>query len=158
MTEQEVTIRRAVRSDARELAGMRWDRAAEDQPLDPDDRETFLDRQLTWFAEALENGWVAWVLEQDNRLCGQVFVNVVDTVPSPVPGPAGVGYVTNLWVAPGLRGQRRGAELLEAAREWAVTVPLASLVVRPSAEATALFTGAGFRDGGMLHLPLTPGA
>jgi len=50
----EVTVRRATRDDARELAGRRWDFRAEDHDLGAETREPFLDRQLTWFAEALE--------------------------------------------------------------------------------------------------------
>ena len=38
-------------------------------------------------------------------------------VPSPVPAPTAIGYVTNFWVMPAERSQGVGAELLAAMRK-----------------------------------------
>ncbi len=150
----EVVVRRAVRFDARELAGMRWDRTAEETDLDPQDREDFLDRRVTWFADALEDGWAVWVAEEDGRLRGQVFLRVVQKVPSPVNPHGALGYLSNLWVAPELRRRGLAGRLLEAAREWAQFEPLDLLVVWPTPQTQALLDQAGFRGSDVLHLPL----
>lgn len=152
----DATVRRATRADARALAGMRWDFKAEDGDLDPAGREAFLDRQLTWFTDALESDWRVWVAEREGRLVGQVFLRVVGKVPSPVPGAAELGYVTNFWVAPALRGRGIGTALLEALREWARKVPLDTLVVWPSEAAVPHYERAGFRAGEVLQLPIRP--
>lgn len=150
----DMKIRRATRYDARDLAGLRWDFKAEAADLDPEDRERFLDRQLTWFADALAGEWVAFVAEDDARLIGQVFVRVVDKVPSPAPGPTAIGYVTNFWVRPDRRGQGIGGALLDAVRSWADTMPLEALVVWPSDNWVPDYEQAGFHSDAVLQLPL----
>ncbi len=149
-----MTIRRASRLDARELAGMRWDFKSEDAELDPGQREWFLDRQLTWFTDALDGDWAAWVAEIDGRLRGQVWVRLVHKVPSPAPGPTEIGYVTNFWVTPPLRGQGIGKELLAAMIHWAERMPLEALVVWPSDNWVPDYEQAGFRSDRVLQLPL----
>lgn len=154
----ETTIRKAERSDARELAGLRWDATAEGGDLDPGDREQFMDRQLSWFLDALAGDWVAFVAEADGRLVGQLFVQECHEVPSPTPGPTAIGYVTNFWVRPDLRGRGIGRRLLAEMRTWADSRPLEALVVWPTENWVPDYEHAGFRSDRVLQLPLAVGA
>jgi len=95
-----VVVREAVATDARRLAGMRWDVKAEEGGLDPGTREAWVDRHTTWFKDAVAGEWQVFVAEDGLQLYGHVFVRVVDKAPSPQPGPTAIGYVTNFYVVP----------------------------------------------------------
>ena len=109
-----MVVREAVATDARRLAGMRWDVKAEDGGLDPETREAWVDRHTTWFKDAVTGDWQVFVAEDGLRLCGHVFVRVVDKAPSPQPGATAIGYVTNFYVVPDRRGAGIGDRLLDA--------------------------------------------
>jgi ribosomal protein S18 acetylase RimI-like enzyme len=151
----DVEVRDAVASDARGLAALRWDLKAEDADLDPQTRETFIDRHTSWFLDAMAGDWKVLVAQDGLTLCGHVFVRVVDKAPSPVPGPTAIGYVTNFYVVPDRRGQGIGGRLLQGMRDWAERVPLDALVVWPSDASVAEYERAGFSGDEVLQLPIT---
>ena len=153
-----VLVRAAVATDARRLAAMRWDLKADDGGLDAETREAWVDRHTTWFKDAVSGDWQVFVAEEGLRLCGHVFVRVVDQAPSPQPGPTAIGYVTNFYVLPGRRGVGIGGRLLEAMTAWAGRRALDTLVVWPSDEAVAAYERVGFSGGEVLQLPVTRAA
>ena len=158
-TERErVVVREAVATDARRLAGMRWDVEAEDGGLDPETREAWVDRHTTWFKDAVTGEWQVFVAEDGLRLCGHVFVRVVDKAPSPRPDAAAIGYVMNFCVVPERRGQGIGDRLLEAMTAWAGRGELDVLVVWPSDESVAHYERVGFSGGEVLQLPVSRAA
>ena len=150
-----VVVREAVATDARRLAGMRWDVKAEDGGLDPENREAWVDRHTTWFKDAVTGEWQVFVAEDGLRLCGHVFVRVVDKAPSPQPGATAIGYVTNFYVVPDRRGAGIGDRLLDAMTTWAGLKALDALVVWPSDESVANYERAGFSGGEVLQLPVS---
>jgi ribosomal protein S18 acetylase RimI-like enzyme len=152
---ERVEVREAVATDARRLAGMRWDVEAEDGGLDPESREAWVDRHTTWFKDAVTGEWQVFVAEDGLRLCGHVFVRVVDKAPSPRPGATAIGYVTNFYVVPERRGQGIGDRLLEAMTAWADRGELDVLVVWPSDESVAHYERVGFSGGEVLQLPVS---
>jgi ribosomal protein S18 acetylase RimI-like enzyme len=155
-TERErVVVREAVATDARRLAGMRWDVMAEDGGLDPETREAWVDRHTTWFKDAVTGDWQVFVAEDGLRLCGHVFVRVVDKAPSPQPGATAIGYVTNFYVVADRRGAGIGDRLLEAMTAWAGRGELDVLVVWPSDASVAHYERVGFSGGEVLQLPLS---
>ena len=54
-----------------------------------------------------------FVLEDDQGLCGFIWVALITTMVEPF-----VGYIKNIYVAPRLRGQGCGKILLDAADDW----------------------------------------
>ena len=140
-------IRRAVADDAPALARMRLDfkREDNDDTPAPVSEATFVDAASPWLRERLENGsWLAWVAETDGRLCGHVFLHVVEKVPDPYPGSQVWGYVTNFYVVPGRRGHGLGRLLLDAVRAHACAEEFDTLVVWPSERSSPLYRRAGF--------------
>jgi GNAT superfamily N-acetyltransferase len=150
-----VVLREAVATDARRLAGMRWDVKAEDGGLDPETREGWVDRHTTWFKDAVTGDWQVFVAEDGLRLCGHVFVRVVAKAPSPRPGATAIGYVTNFYVVPDRRGAGIGDRLLQAMTAWAGRGDLDVLVVWPSDESVAHYERVGFSGGEVLQLPVS---
>ena len=150
-----VVVREAVATDARRLAGMRWDVKAEEGGLDPGTREAWVDRHTTWFKDAVAGEWQVFVAEDGLQLYGHVFVRVVDKAPSPQPGPTAIGYVTNFYVVPERRGAGIGGRLLDATTAWAGGERLDALVVWPSDASVADYERVGFSAGQVLQLPLS---
>lgn len=150
-----VVVREAVGTDARRLAGMRWDVKAEEGGLDPATREAWVDRHTTWFKDAVAGDWQVFVAEDGLQLCGHVFVRVVDKAPSPQPGATAIGYLTNFYVVAERRGAGIGGRLLDAITAWAGRKRLDALVVWPSDASVADYERVGFTAGQVLQLPLS---
>ncbi|MCE5216725.1 GNAT family N-acetyltransferase [bacterium] len=54
-----------------------------------------------------------YVLEEEGRACGFLWVSLIGTMVDPC-----IGYIRNIYVAPSLRGQGHGRELLVFAENW----------------------------------------
>ncbi|MGW6278270.1 hypothetical protein [Kribbella sp. NPDC055071] len=90
----DATIRRATVNDAFVLAQMRLDFKREDNDgaETPVSDESSVDEAGRWIEGRLQNGtWLAWIAEVDGRMCGQVFLHVIEKVPGPYPGPCLLG-------------------------------------------------------------------
>jgi len=140
-------IRRAVADDALLLARMRFEFKREDTDGTPAPvaEAVFVDAAGPWLRERLENeSWLAWVAEADGQVCGQVFLQVIEKVPDPYPGPTVLGYVTNFYVTPAHRGQGLGRLLLDALNTHTRAENFDTLVVWPSERSAPLYERTGF--------------
>ncbi len=54
-----------------------------------------------------------FVLEEGGRACGFLWVSLISTLVDPC-----VGYIRNIYVAPDLRGEGYGRQLLDLAESW----------------------------------------
>lgn len=154
-------IRRAVADDASVLARMRLEFKREDNggaPA-PVSEASFVAAASPWIRGRLENeSWLAWVAEVDGRVCGHVFLHVIEKVPDPYPGPMVLGYVTNFYVAPAQRGHGLGSLLMAALRAHARAENFDTLVVWPSERSASLYQRTGFANPGeLLELQLGNG-
>lgn len=149
------TIRAASPSDSSSLAELRLAFKQEDDPGAVRDAQ-FATRLEQWFSQRLGDGsWLAWVAELDGRIVGHVLVCLIDRVPSPSGDSAPLGYVTNFYVAPGIRNRGIGASLLGAVTANARSAKLNTLVAWPSEESDSIYRRAGFeRPADLLELPL----
>lgn len=140
-------IRRALNGDAPALARLRWDfkREDHDNAPAPVSEAAFADACGAWLRDRLASGsWLAWVAEVDGRVCGHVFLHVVEKVPDPFPGSAVWGYVTNFYVVPAHRGRGLGRQLLDALDAHARSEGFDTLVVWPSERSAPLYRRVGF--------------
>jgi ribosomal protein S18 acetylase RimI-like enzyme len=154
----DVVIRRAELDDAPALAAMRWQFRVEDGGGEvPRDEGEFIAECEQWLRSRLVGPWRVWVAEVGGRPCGQLFVCLVEKVPSPYPGSDTLGYVTNFYVVPEQRDRGLGRALLDAATGYAHAHGLDTLVVWPSERSAPLYRRCGF--GGpdqLLELPVAP--
>jgi ribosomal protein S18 acetylase RimI-like enzyme len=76
--------------------------------------KAFLDDFALQLREAAHNPTEKmYVLDDDGRVCGFVWLEIRSTMIDPI-----VGYIKNIYVAPELRGQGYGRLLLATAEEW----------------------------------------
>lgn len=153
-----IAIRRAGSDDAPALAAMRRRFKMEDgREGVPQDEEEFIAECGQWLRSRMAGPWRAWVAEVDGRICGHVFVCLVEKVPSPYPGSDALGYVTNFYVAPEQRDRGLGRALLDEATGYARAHGLDTLIVWPSERSAPLYRRCGFDEpGGLLELPVAP--
>jgi ribosomal protein S18 acetylase RimI-like enzyme len=149
--EMTYTIREAHWQDARELARLRWEYRAEDQPAQK--FECFLGACEPWLRTAIKSRrWmIAVAASPDGSLCGCMYLQCVDKVPIPGAITRSWGYVTNAYVSAGQRGKGIGGGLLDLLVDLARTRGLEFLIVWPSVSAVSLYERAGFRPASEVH-------
>jgi GNAT superfamily N-acetyltransferase len=144
------TIRPANVHDADQLARLRWDFRIEDGTSPSATLAEFVDEMRAFVGDLLAEGtaWRAWVAEDDARLVGCVWLQVVERVPHPNlrRGERPIAYVTNLYVVPELRDGGIGRELLDAAVDYARERRASAAILWPSPRSTSFYRRAGFGD------------
>jgi L-amino acid N-acyltransferase YncA len=144
-------VRQAVAGDARELARLRWDFREEEQP--GRSRSAFLASFEEWFRGALSTGrWVVVVAEsQPGVVCGCMYLECIDKVPSPAATASAWGYVTNCYIASEWRRAGLGTQMLQSLVREARARRLEFLIVWPSREAVSFYRRAGFQPVADVH-------
>jgi GNAT superfamily N-acetyltransferase len=137
-------IRAARQDDAQALAELRWEfRAGRDPAVE--ERQRFVDRCTEWMAQELAGtAWRAWIARNDERIIGQVWLQLIQKVPNPIGEPERHAYLSNLYVQPSERGAV-GTALLETAIEWARANGVDRIVLWPSARSVTLYRRHDFR-------------
>jgi len=147
-------IRPAVPADAPVLARMRYRMRAEiGTPTEAEDG--FVERCAAWMAERLAPGsaWRCWVAEEGGRIVGHAWVQVFEKMPNPVDELERHGYVTNMYVAPELRGRGLGGALLDLALRHCREQEVDEIILWPSERSRSLYLRAGFTvHGDLLEL------
>lgn len=141
-------VRPATPDDADELARLRWDFRIEHGTPATRAFGEFLEEFRSFAREVLADGaaWRAWVAEDDGRLVGCVWLQLVEKVPHPGRGrwERPIAYVTNVYVEPELRDAGLGARLLDAAMTFAREHPMSEAVVWPTPRSVSFYRRAGF--------------
>lgn len=151
-----IAVRRALPADAPALAQLRWDFRSGRAPA-VEDPAAFVNRCAEWMRRELEPGgvWQSWVADDDGRIVGQVWLQLLTKVPNPVGERDKHAYLSNLYVVPDLRGGV-GHRLLEAALEWADAHRADRVVLWPTDRSRTLYERHGFvRVGDVMELTLT---
>ncbi|NLG51262.1 MAG: GNAT family N-acetyltransferase [Chloroflexi bacterium] len=141
-----MTYRLAHESDLIELAHMRWDFRAEEEPAPGDlSRESFVAACVEFLRQSLcEGRWAYWLAEREGQIVAHVCVQRVAKIPKPSRLQDAWGYVTNVYTRPAYRGQGIGTALLERVKAWAAQEGLELLIVWPSEASVAFYQHAGF--------------
>ena len=145
------TIRDAALQDADELARLRWEFRIEAGTPATRDHDEFLREFRSFATEAFADGapWRVWVAEDDGRLVGCTWLQLVHKVPHPSRTLAErpVAYVTNMYVDPGHRNSGLGRELLDRAVEFAREREVDGVLLWPSERSRPFYERAGFGPG-----------
>jgi GNAT superfamily N-acetyltransferase len=154
VTLKDVTIRRAAADDARALAASRHQfRTTFDSPrAAPQDAafETeagFVARAAPLIEGFLRNGrWHAWIAECDGRICGHLFLQLIDKMPNPDPRePEHLAYLTSFFVEPGLRDRGVGAALMHQLEDFAQRSDVEKiLIVGTTVRSRSLYARRGY--------------
>ena len=147
-------IRPAAPVDARALAELRWEfRAGKTPPTETHD--AFVDRCEAWMSVELARGvWRAWVAEQDGRVVGQIWLQVLSKLPNPAEEREHHAYISNVYVTPSARGGV-GTRLLRTAIDWARSNNIDRVVLWPTVRSRTMYERHGFvASGGVLELTL----
>jgi len=149
-------IREATPADAPVLARLRYEfRHATGEPRESDD--DFTRRCAGWMAARLMDGepWRCWVAEDDARVLGNVWLQLIEKIPNPSDEPERHAYLTNFYVIEAARGRGLGARLLSTALDFCATRDVQSVILWPTEESRALYLRRGFsRPDGLLELRL----
>ena len=141
-------LRLATPNDADELARLRWTFRVEHGTPVSRSFDEFRVEFRGFATEVLADGspWRAWVTEDDGRLVGCLWLQLVEKVPHPSRGrwERPIGYVTNVYVEPDLRNDGLGAELMDAALAFARDRGVGEVVVWPSERSVSFYRRAGF--------------
>ena len=131
-------------SDAPQLASLRWDLRAGDDPQ-PGTKTQFIQDFVAWMEKNPDKDLVHWVAEQDGTVIGVISVRIIHKLPSPEDMDGRFGYLANVYVGPEYRDQGVGTELLAAVKNWALGQKLELLVVWPSERAYPFYDRSGYR-------------
>jgi GNAT superfamily N-acetyltransferase len=141
-----VTYRRAHAGDAEGLARLRFQFRSERAEV-VEEEAVFIERCTKWMRPRLaSSGWTAWVAEQEGRLLGQVWLQVVEKIPNPVVEAESHGYITNLFVQPQVRSAGVGSALLQLALTHARDAGLDRIVLWPTDRSRSLYVRHGFQE------------
>jgi len=152
-----VRIRRAVIDDAPVLARMRAEFRLTDAGLVSPPSPSFLAGLESWLRDRLAGpAWLAWVaVEADGSIVGHVFLQVIEKIPKPLPGPSSIGYLTNFYVVPTWRGRGIGGALLNALRDHARAAGFYFVIESASTESVPLYRRHGYAPPtDLLELPI----
>jgi GNAT superfamily N-acetyltransferase len=154
-----IHYRRAIVSDAEQLAEMRWIWRADEAGGTPvHDKVTFLAHCVPFLRSGLASGrWTCWVAVLDHLIVSHIFIQRMDKVPKPNKLVDADGYVTNVYTRVGYRGKGIGGQLLRQVVAWAREQDFASLYVWPAEESVQFYARAGFaRDREVMECLLRP--
>ena len=140
-----VRVRRALPVDADALAQLRYAFRLERRPA-TEGEEAFTRRCSNWMRPRLrgDSRWTAWLAERENRLIGQVWIQVIEKLPNPGPESELHAYLSNFFVLSRERNSGAGTHLLRAAVEHCRSVGVDSVFLWPTERSVALYRRAGF--------------
>jgi GNAT superfamily N-acetyltransferase len=138
-------VRFAKVSDAAALAALRYDlRASTGRATEP--QANFIQRCTSWMETRLnETGcWGCWVAEENGRLIGAVWVQLIEKIPNPRFETEQHGYLTNFYIEEPARGRGLGSRLLRQAIEWCESRGVHAVILWPTERSRSLYRRHGF--------------
>jgi len=152
-------IRQASSDDVAELAQLRYDfRARLSAPIE--DEPDFIERCRSWMMQRLGDGrWHCWVAEDDGRLIGNVWIQIVEKIPAPTDEPEEHAYLTNFFVLEAARGRGVGSAILSHVLAWSERRRVHAVFLWPTTRTRAMYERHGFlADGDAMQLLFAPRA
>ena len=138
-----IRIRLATPADAKPLAHLRYELRSKSNDIEFE--SAFLERCYTWMTTHLEQPfWRAWVLEEDDRIIGALWLQLIEKIPNPTAESERMAYITNVFVNEDSRGKGLGSSLLSTALEFCKTENIQTVILWPSKKSRALYERHGF--------------
>jgi len=139
-----VNLRLAHQEDAPVLANVRYQfrsTAASDVENDSE----FLNRCERWMREHLQqSNWRCWVAEDDQKIIGALWLQLIEKIPNPTSEPEFHAYITNVFVHEAARGQGIGSRLVDEAISFCKQKRVHAVILWPSERSRSLYERHGF--------------
>jgi ribosomal protein S18 acetylase RimI-like enzyme len=137
-------IRFATVSDAAALAQLRYAlRASTGRASEP--QAEFVERCTAWMESHLkEERWLCWVTEENQRLVGAVWIQLVEKIPNPRAEYEQHAYLTNFYIDETARGRGLGSRLLREVIEWCAVRDVHAVILWPTDRSRSLYQRHGF--------------
>lgn len=136
-------IRLATPADAEALAHLRY--ALRSKPQDIESASTFAERCRAWITDHLQHKfWRAWVWEEDGRIVGALWLQLIEKIPNPTAESELMAYITNVFVNEDSRGKGLGSSLLSVALEFCKRENIQTVILWPSEKSRTLYERHGF--------------
>lgn len=150
-----VAVRSATATDARALAGLRWDWRVDERGERAESFETFAAAFAAWMSEHERSHVALLAGDTEGEAVGMAWLAVVHRVPGPQIWHRLAGNLQSVYVRPQWRNRGIGELLVAAVIEQARTLGLDYLSVHPSERSFPLYRRAGFApSSGVLELRL----
>lgn len=148
-----ISVRPANAGDAETLAELRFRFAEESNRRGAQSHEDFVAHFVAYLRNALASGrWQAVVAESEGRIVGHAFLEMMDKLPVPGRPHRRMGYVTNVYVEPGLRNGGVGTQVIQEVIRLGQEMGLESLVLWPTPRSISFYRRAGFEATAALEL------
>ncbi len=138
------SVRPATPGDAPALARLRYE-FREAIGATTESLSAFERRCIPWMRERLAgNGWRSWIAEAHGAVVGTAWLQVIEKLPNPISEREWHGYVSSLYVRPGLRGHGLGGELLLQCVRECERRQVDLIILWPTPASRGLYTRHGF--------------
>jgi GNAT superfamily N-acetyltransferase len=88
--------------------------------------------------------WRCWAAEEEGRLIGAVWVQLVEKIPNPRLETEYHAYLTNFYIAESARGRGLGTQLLQTAIKWCESREVHAIILWPTDRSRSLYERHGF--------------
>jgi ribosomal protein S18 acetylase RimI-like enzyme len=138
-------IRPATQADVAALACLRYQFRIElDSPVEAE--EEFVSRCREWMARQLGPGgvWRCWVAKSGAELVGTIWLQLIEKLPNPVGHRGFHGYISSVYVRPGLRNGGIGSALMSACLAECRAQSIDAVFLWPTEHSRSLYQRQGF--------------
>jgi GNAT superfamily N-acetyltransferase len=139
-----IKIRVATASDARVLAGFRYELRSGKKMIESE--AEFSERCTSWIRERVHDRscWRCLIAEYEQTPVGNIWSQMVEKIPNPAAETECYVYVTNFYVREEYRGKGIGTMLLSEAIRWAKTNNAHTVILWPRERSKSLYLRHGF--------------
>src|SRR5947207_15335080 len=91
-----------------------------------------------------EERWQCWVAEENERLIGAVWLQLVEKIPNPRAESEQHAYLTNFYIQESARGRGLGSRLLRTVIKWCESRHVHAIILWPTERSRSLYRRHGF--------------
>jgi GNAT superfamily N-acetyltransferase len=145
VSHRDFEVRPATPADAADLARLRYEFRTElDSPVEAE--SDFVSRCTEWMGKQLAAGgvWRCWVAESGSGLVGTIWLQLIEKLPNPVGHLGFHGYISSVYVLPGLRNAGVGSALMAACLRECQSQGVDAVFLWPTARSRSLYQRYGF--------------
>jgi GNAT superfamily N-acetyltransferase len=143
-----IEYRKAVETDARQLAALRWEfKNSEERQELPDgvSLSYFLNTCEAFLRQGIVNeNWIHWIAEAAGQVIGMASLQMIEEIPEPEHQRNRYGCVTSVYTKPAWRRQGVGTRLMTLARESALQQGIGHITLWTTPAARGLYARCGF--------------